>query len=130
MEFDYRKFLTENKLTTTSRLMKEVDDEGDDDMPEKDDWYSAGDDSSFDDEKEPTKKDVGAGDENVGKLGGKQGKLQALVQQKDAILAKFKAGQITIDQYKQEIGDIPQQIKTLQADIEQELSVDDTEEEI
>ena len=129
MEFDYRKFLTENKLTTTSRLMKEVEEDGIDE-PETDDWYAADDSSSFDDEKEPTKKDVGTGDENVGKLGGKQGKLQDLIKQKDAILAKFKAGQITIDQYKQEIGDIPLQIKTLQADIEKELSVDDTEEEI
>lgn len=100
-----------------------------DDAPETDDWYGADDSTSYDDEVEPTKKDVGAGDENVSALGGKQGKLQSLLKQKDSILAKFKSGQITIDQYKQEIGTIPQQIKNLQADIEQDLAVDSSEEE-
>ena len=46
------------------------------------------------------------------------------------ILSKFKAGDITIDQYKAEIGDIPQQIKNLQAELDAELSIDDEGDEV
>lgn len=101
----------------------------DDDMEEPEDsWNKPDEFDSADDEKEPSKKDVKASDAMASAAGGKQGKLRALVQQKDMILSKFKAGEISIDQYKAEIGDIPQQIKNLQADLDADLSVDDEEE--
>lgn len=151
MAFDYVKFLAENKLTSTSKLnekakilnenyidlrpinsLREEEDLDDEDLEsdeEEFDFTSPGkkDEFDVDDDIEPTAKDVKGGEEVV--ASGKQGKLQGLIKQKDAILAKFKSGQITIDQYKQEIGNIPQQIKNLQASIDQELSVDDDSEE-
>lgn len=155
MAFDYVKFLAENKLTSTSKLnekakllsenyidlrpinsLREEEDLDDDiedveSSEEEFDFTSPGKKDEFDtdDDVEPTAKDVKGGEEVV--ASGKQGKLQGLIKQKDAILTKFKSGQITIDQYKQEIGNIPQQIKNLQTSIDRELSVsDDTEEEI
>lgn len=155
MTFDYVKFLAENKLTSTSKLnekakllsenyidlrpinsLREEEDLDDDiedveSSEEEFDFTSPGKKDEFDtdDDVEPTAKDVKGGEEVV--ASGKQGKLQGLIKQKDAILIKFKSGQITIDQYKQEIGNIPQQIKNLQTSIDRELSVsDDTEEEI
>ena len=96
------------------------------DAPEKEDnWYAVSDDS-FDNDKEPTGKDIKT---TAGVDTSKQGKLIALQGKKDDVLAKLKSGQITIDQYKQEIGNIPQQIKNLQAAIEAELNVNDDEEE-
>lgn len=157
MAFDYVNFLAQNKLTSTSRLnekaknllkenyidlrpinsLREEEDLDDEDIDvdiESDedeyDFTSPGKKDEFDvDDIEPTAKDIKGGEEVV--ASGKQGKLQGLIKQKDAILAKFKSGQITIDQYKQEIGNIPQQIKSLQASIDQELSLgDDSEEEL
>lgn len=81
-----------------------------------------------DDDVEPTAKDVKGGDALAKTAGGKQAKLDALIKQKDTILNKLKSGQITIDQYKAEIGNIPMQIKQLQADIDRDLSVDDENE--
>jgi len=114
----------------TSYIPKSVTEANDDDDIEEpeDSWNKPDEFDSADDEKEPSKKDVKAGDEVAAAAGGKQGKLRALVQQKDAILSKFKAGNITIDQYKAEIGDIPHQIKALQADLDADLSIDDEEE--
>jgi hypothetical protein len=96
---------------------------------EQDDaWEKPDEFGSTDDDKEPSKKDIKAGDKVAAAAGGKQGKLRALVQQKDMILSRFKSGDISIDQYKAEIGDIPQQIKNLQADLDADLTVDDEEE--
>jgi hypothetical protein len=156
MSFDYVNFLAKNKLTSTSRLnekaknllnenyidlrpinsLREEEDLDDEDIDiESDedefDFTSPGkkDEFDVDDDIEPTAKDLKSGEEVV--ASGKQGKLQGLIKQKDVILAKLKSGQITIDQYKQEIGNIPQQIKNLQASIDQELSLgDDSEEEL
>ena len=153
MAFDYVKFLAENKLTSTSKLnekakllnenyidlrpintLKEEEEEDvDDDVEdvesseEEFDFTSPGKKDEFDtdDDVEPAAKDIKGGEEAA--ASGKQGKLMGLIKQKDAILAKFKSGQITIDQYKQEIGNIPQQIKNLQTSIDQELSVDGEE---
>jgi hypothetical protein len=95
--------------------------EDDDDAEDmEDDWNKVEDDDDY--EQEPTKKDIQVGDKMVGVLGGSQSRLQTLMSQKDAILSKFKSGQISIDQYKQEIGNIPQQIKNLQATIEKQMS--------
>ena len=107
--------------------IQEADEDEEEDM--EDDWNEV-EDSDDDYEQEPTKKDIQVGDKAVGVVGGNQSKLQTLISQKDAILNKFKSGEITIDQYKQEIGNIPQQIKNLQAAIEKQMSGDEGEEEI
>jgi hypothetical protein len=106
--------------------MLKFEGEEDDDMGDKPYDYSP--EFDADDDVEPTAKDVKAGDALAKTAGGKQGKLNMLIKQKDAILSKFKSGQITIDQYKAEIGDIPMQIKKLQADIDRDLTVDDEDE--
>jgi hypothetical protein len=47
-------------------------------------------------------------------------KLSQLVAKKDEILAKYKSGELSLDQYRTAIGNIPQQIKNLRADLEAE----------
>jgi hypothetical protein len=93
MTFDYSKFLSENQLTTTSRIkarfLKEEEDAG-----------------------------IAAGKESAGKAA----KLQQLVAQKDEILARYKSGELSIDQYRTKIGNIPQQIKQLRLDISDEMN--------
>jgi hypothetical protein len=125
-------------LSTAYRAMKTIkfENEEDDDMEDSEsneeeyDFTSPGKKDEFDtdDDVEPTAKDVKAGDALAKTAGGKQGKLTMLMKRKDAILNKFKSGEITIDQYKAEIGDIPMQIKQLQADIDRDLTVDDEDE--
>lgn len=53
--------------------------------------------------------------------------LAKLKAKKDEILAKLKAGKITIDQYKKEIGDLPKKIKTLEKS--KKISIEDDEDE-
>jgi hypothetical protein len=93
MTFDYSKFLSENQLTTTSRIkarfLKEEDDAG-----------------------------MQAGKES----GAKAAKLQQLVAQKDEILAQYKSGDLSLDQYRTKIGNIPQQIKQLRLDMSDEMN--------
>jgi hypothetical protein len=50
--------------------------------------------------------------------------LAQLRAEKDKILAKFKSGEISMDQYKEEIGDIPSQIKALQNKMDAYLNVE------
>ena len=94
MTFDYSKFLSENQLTTTSRIKARFLNEEEED---------AG---------------IAAGKESAGKAA----KLQQLVAQKDEILAKYKSGDISLDQYRTQIGNIPQQIKQLRLDMSDELN--------
>ena len=51
-------------------------------------------------------------------LGADIEKLAQLNKQKDELVKKLKAKEITMDQYKEKIGDIPNQIKALQAKID------------
>lgn len=71
------------------------------------------------------------GDRTAKKLSTKQTKLKALEDQKDKLLMQLKSGQLTLDQYKSAIGNIPTQIKKLRADIDRETSVsfDDLDDE-
>ena len=78
-------------------------------------------------EKEPTKKDISAVDKELGSDSDKRTQLAKLTKQKDELIQKLKAGEITIDQYKQMIGTIPQQIKTLTADLAKLTDVSDEE---
>lgn len=51
------------------------------------------------------------------------GELAQLRKEKDRILAKFKSGEISMDEYKEEIGDIPAKIKKLEKEMADDLSV-------
>lgn len=112
-EFDFYKFVTSTKATLAGRLSskskKKLISEAEEDQQE--DEFDAP------EEKEPTKKDVQAADKNISGEHQKRLKLDQLVKQKNALVDKLKNGQINIDQYKKMIGTIPQQIKTLTADL-------------
>jgi len=53
------------------------------------------------------------------------GELAQLRKEKDRILAKFKSGEITMDEYKEEIGDIPSKIKKLEKEMADDLSINE-----
>lgn len=129
-EFDFYKYVTGIKATIASRLsspkkkglIKEAEEE-------QDDWEKG--DSEFDspEEKEPTAKDIKSTGKGIAGEHQKRLKLDQLVKQKNALVQKLKDGQITIDQYKKMIGTIPQQIKTLTADLAAAATSTDDEEE-
>jgi len=118
-EFDFYKFVTKNKATVASRLAskakKNLISEAEEDQ--QDDWEKGSDEFDAPEEKEPTKKDVKTADKSISGEHQKRLKLDQLVKQKNALVDKLKNGQINIDQYKKMIGTIPQQIKTLTADL-------------
>ena len=135
MVFNIQKFLTENKLTGQSQ-MREEDNTGltmpvgsdedmfDDGSEEKDqeDFSTASTyDGDFD--QEPTAKDVKQNDASLTGIHKKQAQLQDLEAQKDRLLMQLKGDVIGLDQYKQEIGNIPMQIKKLRADLDQAMNV-------
>jgi hypothetical protein len=145
MVFNIQKFLSENKLTGQSQ-MREDDNTGltmpvggeeeetfDDEEEDQDDWTTAStDDGDFD--QEPTTKDVKQNDASLTGIHKKQAQLQDLEAQKDRLLMQLKGDVISIDQYKQEIGNIPMQIKKLRADLDKAMNVtvddsDDSEED-
>jgi hypothetical protein len=142
MVFNIQKFLTENKLTGQSQMREDdntemtlpVGDEEDtygDDEEDQDDWTTAStDDGDFD--QEPTAKDIKQNADSLTGIHKKQAQLQDLEAQKDRLLMQLKGNVIGIDQYKQEIGNIPMQIKKLRADLDQAMNVtmdDDSEDE-
>lgn len=157
MEFNLNKFLVEHKLTKRSRLneddntggMMKTDAEkeemgGDEEAFDlasidpyggeysKDKWGRDIDSQEFpekDYEREPTAANVKT-DRATKNLYSKQEKLQDLEDKKDALLMQLKSGQLSLDQYKAAIGNIPAQIKKLRADIEAALGVDGDEEEL
>ena len=115
MEFNYKQFLTENKLTTGSKLKSlvknrnyTVDNEEVIEVEDMEDDMS---------DSEPTAKDVKS-NKSTGDLAKKQYQLASLIKHKDDLVMKFKSGELTIDQYKEKIGNIPQHIKKLSLDIE------------
>ena len=141
MVFNIQKFLTENKLTGQSQLREEDntglvmptgdEEETFDDEEETDDWNAPEEDSA-DYEQEPSAKDVKQNDASLTGIHKKQANLQALEDQKDALLMQLKSNIISLDQYKEAIGNIPAQIKKLRADLDKAMNVtmdDDSEEE-
>jgi len=146
MEFNIQKFLVENKLTRNSYLREDdntgltmhtgeeapEEDTYDEEEPE-DAWSKPDMDDSDDFEKEPTAQDVTKPEPALSGIYKKQAQLQALEAQKDALLMRYKSGQLTLDQYKGTIGNIPDQIKKLRRDVEKAMTVtadDDSEEEM
>ena len=150
MEFNIQKFLSENKLTGQSQMREEDntelvlstgedyeeaedEDKFDDNGDERDDWNKPEPDNSAEFEKEPSAKDVKQGDAALKGIHKKQADLQNLEVEKDKLLMQLKGNVISIDQYKQAIGNIPSQIKKLRADIDKAMTVsvdDDSEEEV
>lgn len=143
MVFNIKKFLTENKLTGQSQMRKEDDNTGlvmptgdeeetFDDEEETDDWNKPEPDDSAEFEKEPSTKDVKQSDKSLTGIHKKQAELHNLENQKDALLMQLKSNIISLDQYKEAIGNIPDQIKKLRADLDKAMNVtmdDDGEEE-
>jgi ribosomal protein S18 len=105
MEFNYKQFLTKNKLTNQSKVKSlfenKINEEVDDD-------------EVLD---EPNIKDIKPS-KSTDNLAKKQYQLATLIKRKDELVSKFKSNEISIDQYKEMIGNTPQHIKTLTADIE------------
>jgi hypothetical protein len=150
MEFNIQKFLSENKLTGQSQMREEDNteltmhvgddyeemqdaDRFDDDGDERDDWNKQDFDDADQYEKEPTAKDVKKDDPELKGIHKKQAQLQGLEAEKDKLLMQLKGNVISLDQYKQSIGNIPNQIKKLRADIDRAMTVtadDDSEEDV
>jgi len=133
MEFNIQKFLSENKLTGQSQMREEdntglvlrtndEEEEGDEEEPE-DSWNKPEPDDSTDYEKEPTKKDIGQAEPELSGIHKKQAQLKSLEAQKDMLLMQLKSNILSLDQYKQSIGNIPNQIKKLRADIDKAMNV-------
>jgi hypothetical protein len=95
----------------------------DGDEEEKDDWAYSPEDHMDDFDKEPTAKDVKQNDASLTGIHKKQAQLQDLEAQKDKLLMQLKGDVISLDQYKQAVGNIPAQIKKLRADISQAMNV-------
>lgn len=144
MSFNVQKFLVENKLTKRSLLENfeleeddntgltlgdDGDDEGFEDEDDTDDWHKPEPDDSAQFEKEPTAKDVKKDDPSLSGIHKKQADLKTLEDRKDALLMQLKSNIITLDQYKTAIGNIPDHIKKLRADIDKEMNVSIDDEE-
>lgn len=129
MEFDIKKFLVENNLTLLSTV-REEEEEDFADVPE-DSWNQPQEDDFEEFEKEPSVGDVKKQDSSLTGIHKKQADLKALEDKKDALLMQLKSNIITLDQYKDQIGNVPAQIKKLRADLEKamDISIDDSEEE-
>lgn len=147
MVFNIKKFLTENKLTGQSQMREEdntgltmhvgddyeqMQDYDGEEEGDVDDWEKPEPDDSAEFEKEPSTKDVKQNDKSLTGIHKKQADLQALEDKKDALLMQLKSNIISLDQYKEAIGNIPTQIKKLRADLDKAMNVtmdDDSEEE-
>lgn len=130
MEFDIKKFLVENNLTLISTV-REEEEEDFVDIPE-DSWNEPQEDDFDEFESEPSAKDVKQQDSSLTGIHKKQAELKDLEDKKDALLMQLKSNIISLDQYKDQIGNIPAQIKKLRADLEQAMNIsidDDSEEE-
>lgn len=142
MEFNIQKYLTENKLTGQSQMREDDNTEltlhtgdessdfesdedfSDEDVSEPEDtWNKPEPDDSAQFEKEPTTKDVKQQEPALSGIPKKQADLQNLEAEKDKLLMQLKSNIISLDQYKEKIGNIPAQLKKLRADIEQAMNV-------
>jgi hypothetical protein len=134
MEFNIQEFLSNNKLTgqsqmreddNTGMVLRTNDEEGDDFEEEEpeDNWNKPEPDDSVDYEKEPTKKDIGQAEPELSGIHKKQAQLKSLEAQKDMLLMQLKSNILSLDQYKQSIGNIPNQIKKLRADVDKAMNV-------
>lgn len=112
------------------RQDKEDEMDFDSNEEETDDWNAPESDDSEEFEKEPAAKDVAGQEKSLVGIHKKQAELKALEDKKDSLLMQLKSDILTLDQYKEAIGNIPMQIKKLRSDIENAMNVsaDDGEE--
>jgi len=152
MIFNLPKFLVENRLTKRSKLNEEDNvggmtktdaeklamgaEQGNEEMfdPDADNPYKSDDekeDFGGEVEKEPAPTSVRT-DRQTKNLHTKELKLKGLEDQKDALLMQLKSGQLSLDQYKAAIGNIPAQIKKLRADIQKAMQpeLDDDQDDL
>jgi predicted nucleic acid-binding Zn-ribbon protein len=103
--FDFIQYLKNNRLTQTDKLSerakKFINEDYNPEIPDGD-------------------QKIGSSDKTSTRVGGVQSKLAMLKKKKDELVQKFTSGMIDIHQYKQMIGNIPQQIKNLQADLDRD----------
>lgn len=103
--FDFIKYLKNNRLTQTDKLSerakKFINEDYNPEIPDGD-------------------QKIGSSDKTSNRVGGVQSKLAVLKKKKNELVQKFTSGMIDIHQYKQMIGNIPQQIKNLQADLDRD----------
>lgn len=119
-------------LTPINNPLFEDDDEDDDtvDKDEEDyDFNAPGKKDEFDtdDEQEPTAKDIKGADSIASRALTTQEKLNKLKAERDEILAQWKdpANKMTVAQFKIKMGDRPQQIANLEAELNKDLATDD-----
>jgi hypothetical protein len=103
--FDFIQYLKNNRLTQTDKLSerakKFINEDYNPEIPDSD-------------------QKIGSSDKTSNRVGEVQSKLAMLKKKKDELVQKFTSGMIDIHQYKQMIGNIPQQIKNLQADLDRD----------
>jgi len=118
--FDFIEYLKKNRLTQTDRMAdravrsisgkKLVKEDYNPEVPDAD-------------------QRIGSSDKTASRVGGIQSKLADLKRKKDELVKKFTSGQIDIQQYKQMIGNIPQQIKSLQSTMDADTATIGDDEE-
>jgi len=107
MKSKLKKYILENILDSVSDI-KEEDPQGETGQ----DW-----------ETEPQGSEVGK-DKSSEDIYVDQEKLQQLLDKKDVILMQYKSGQMSLDDYRNAIGNLPQQIKQLRDKIAAATTVD------
>ena len=128
-QFDFYSYVTNNKTTPSSQIASYaksllVEVEGDEEETQ-DDWESTDDEFDNDEfEKEPSKADLKKSPKGLGSFQEKGAQLKTLISKKDELVARLKKNEIDLAQYRKLIGTIPQQIKTLTADIAKMTEVD------
>lgn len=115
--------ITEEEYINISMAEAEADDE--DDVDVKDNW-NPGDDDSEEELSAEEPNALPADAEEEFDIKGRAN-LTQLLAKKDHLLAKLKAGDISLDQYKAQIGNIPAQIKKIRAKADAMLNVSDEE---
>lgn len=113
-----------DEMEETDPLEAELDVDLDSDEGEEeteDSYYKADEEDTAPEEAEPTTVAKSASG-----LGADAEKLAQLVAKKDELVGKLKNKEISMDDYKSMIGNIPQQIKDLQAKIDGQEEMDET----
>ena len=110
MKSKLKKYILENILDSVSGIKEEED-------------YSTS--KSYDGnyDEEPQGSEVGK-DKSSEDIYVDQEKLQQLLDKKDVILMQYKSGQMSLDDYRNAIGNLPQQIKHLRDKIAAATAVD------
>jgi hypothetical protein len=120
-------------LTPVGNLVREAEEEEEEMEDEKPEVRKDAPDASLDVadpedlEKNVSKADIAAADKDMSKISNDVEKLRHLQGQKDAFIKMFKSGAMDIEQYKKMIGNIPQEIKRLEAKLNKDLTMGDDE---